>query len=220
MDGLLLPLALLILGVPLAGLFLGVASVRRLRELEARILALAFTAAQLRELARRGFAPVTAPEPGPQAPTPVSEPRPVSPSPEPATPSVFAQPPRPAAPAPPTPITPGRIDAGNGEDFGWRRLEGARDRGARQPGRLPHAGAAVDQSRCGGRALHVPRGARRRHGGLRVLEALAGVARAELYVHAAALSRVVPALVRRLAAAAGHRAHRRRRVLSAVFAGH
>src|SRR5206468_2410218 len=96
----------------------------------------------------------------------------------------------------------------------------ARDRGARQPGRLPHAGAAVDQSRCGGRALHVPRGARRRHGGLRVLAALAGAARAELYVHAAALSRVVPALVRRLAAAAGHRAHRRRRVLSAVFAGH
>src|SRR3989454_6681335 len=125
MDGLLLPLALLILGVPLAGLFLGVASRRRLRELEARILALEFTAAQLRELARRGFAPVTAPEPGPQAPTPVSEPRPVPPSPEPATPSVFAQPPRPAAPAPPTPITPGRIDAGNGEDLGWRRLEGA-----------------------------------------------------------------------------------------------
>ena len=125
MDGLLLPLALLILGVPLAGLFLGVASRRRLRELEDRILALEFTAAQLRELARRGFAPVTAPEPGPQAPTPVSEPRPVPPSPEPATPSVFAQPPRPAAPAPSTPITPGRIDAGNGEDFGWRRLEGA-----------------------------------------------------------------------------------------------
>src|SRR5438046_2876707 len=125
MDGLLLPLALLILGVPLAGLFLGVASRRRLRELEDRILALEFTAAQLRELARRGFAPVTAPEPGPQAPTPVSEPRPVPPSPEPATPSVFAQPPRPAAPAPPTPITPGRIDAGNGEDLGWRRLEGA-----------------------------------------------------------------------------------------------
>src|SRR5947208_2617031 len=125
MDGLLLPLALLILGVPLAGLFLGVASRRRLRELEERILALEFTAAQLRELARRGFAPVTAPEPGPQAPTPVSEPRPVPPSPEPATPSVFAQPPRPAAPAPPTPITPGRIEAGNGEDLGWRRLEGA-----------------------------------------------------------------------------------------------
>src|SRR5438128_576691 len=125
MDGLLLPLALLILGVPLAGLFLGVASRRRLRELEARILALEFTAAQLRELARRGFAPVTAPEPGRQAPTPVSEPRPVPPSPEPARPSVFAQPPRPAAPAPPTPITPGRIDAGNGEDLGWRRLEGA-----------------------------------------------------------------------------------------------
>ena len=125
MDGLLLPLALLILGVPLAGLFLGVASRRRLHELEARILALEFTAAQLRELARRGFAPVTAPEPRPQAPTPVSEPRPVPPSPEPATPSVFAQPPRPAAPAPPTPITPGRVDAGNGEDFGWRRLEGA-----------------------------------------------------------------------------------------------
>src|SRR5438046_705650 len=125
MDGLLLPLALLILGVPLAGLFLGVASRRRLHELEARIPALEFTAAQLRELARRGFAPVTAPEPRPQAPTPVSEPRPVPPSPEPATPSVFAQPPRPAAPAPPTPITPGRIDAGNGEDLGWRRLEGA-----------------------------------------------------------------------------------------------
>src|SRR5436305_11901431 len=104
MDGLLLPLALLILGVPLAGLFLGVASRRRLRELEDRILALEFTAAQLRELARRGFAPVTAPEPGPQAPTPVSEPRPVP-------------------PAPPTPITPGRIEAGNGEDLGWRRLE-------------------------------------------------------------------------------------------------
>ncbi|HEY3099137.1 MAG TPA: DUF2339 domain-containing protein [Methylomirabilota bacterium] len=97
----LLLLALLILAIPLAGLFLGVSSRRRLREIEDRILALEFTAAQLRELARRGFAPVTAPEPAPPAPAAVSEPRPVPPPPEPATPSV------------------------SGKDLGWRRLEGA-----------------------------------------------------------------------------------------------
>jgi uncharacterized membrane protein len=101
MYGPLLLLALLILAIPLAGLFLGVSSRRRLREIEDRILALEFTAAQLRELARRGFAPVTAPEPAPPAPAAVSEPRPVPPPPEPATPSVF------------------------GKDLGWRRLEGA-----------------------------------------------------------------------------------------------
>src|SRR5919201_3542745 len=107
MEAWVLVLALLILGVPLAGLFLGLSTRHRLRELEDRILALEFTAAQLRELARRGFAPVTTPEPAAPAPTPVSEPRPVPPPAEPETPTVFAQPPRPAT------------------DFGWRRLEGA-----------------------------------------------------------------------------------------------
>ena len=120
-DGPLLLIVLFVLGIPLAGLFLAISSRRRLRELEERILALEFTAAQLRELARRGFAPVTAAEAAPQSATE----SPIPATPEPATPSVFAPSPPPAAPPPPAPLTPGRIDGGNGGDFGWRRLEGA-----------------------------------------------------------------------------------------------
>jgi uncharacterized membrane protein len=106
MDGLaVVLLALLILGIPLSGLVLGLASRRRLRALEGRMQSLEATTADLREQLRPSVAAPSATEP--------------------ATPSVFSPPPRPAEPpAAPRATAAAAAQPDNDDVFGWRGLEG------------------------------------------------------------------------------------------------